>query len=463
MHRWLVPRLVLPLYELLSRERPWTEARRLEALQWRSPDELQARSLQQLRPLLIHAREHVPYYRELFRRAGIGPEDVRTLADLARLPITRKVDLRASFPTGTVAANLPRRRRYRVLTTGSTGLPFEFYGDAAAWPARRASFIFFLGWAGVGLWDTRVMISVPSFLNAPRPPWPEERLRALLLGEDTVRVSGVELAVDDLPTGGRYFLWTLPSYAARLGRQMLERGFEPRTYPRVVITFGETLMQADATVIGRAFRCPVVNHYSCSEVYHLAQTCPDEPAVLHANSERAIVRVVRADGSDAAPGEQGRVVITDLWNAVMPFINYEIGDWAVAGGRCRCGRGLPTLRGIEGRIGELIRTPAGRVISPGVLGDFLANQGGALSRISEFQAVQSAPDAVLLRVVPAASFSEQYRRALEGKLGTLVGADLAVRVETVDHLPPGPSGKRVLIESWLPRPDGIGTSPGAPA
>ena len=57
---------------------------------------------------------------------------------------------------------------------------------------------------------------------------------------------------------------------------------------------------------------------------------PDNADMLHVNSERAVVRVVRDDGTAAAVGERGRVLLTDLANHVMPFINYDIGDRAVA-------------------------------------------------------------------------------------------------------------------------------------
>src|SRR5215208_6883083 len=105
VYSWLVPQVLFPLYELLSGNRPWTEALRLRELQWRSSEELEARAAARLQPLLSHARSHVPYYRDVFERAGLQPADIRTTADLARLPITTKADLRASFPARVVADN----------------------------------------------------------------------------------------------------------------------------------------------------------------------------------------------------------------------------------------------------------------------------------------------------------------------------------------------------------------------
>jgi phenylacetate-CoA ligase len=196
-----------------------------------------------------------------------------------------------------------------------------------------------------------------------------------------------------------------------------------------------------------------VNHYSAYEVLHLAQTCPDNPEVLHVDGERAILSVVRDDGRAAGPGELGRVVVTDLGNWVMPFINYDIGDWARAGPPCPCGRGFPTLLSLEGRLGEVIRTPAGKTVSAVALGAFLVYARGVLPYVWEFQAVQIGTDAVLLRIVPTARFTLEFARDLERHVEGFLAPGMSVRVETVDRIPSEASGKRLVITSAVGRPE----------
>ena len=144
---------------------------------------------------------------------------------------------------------------------------------------------------------------------------------------------------------------------AGLAAQLLEEGGALAGYPEVVITFAETLTPANAATIEESLRDRVVNYYSSWEVPQMAQTCPDNPSVLHVNADRVILRVVREDGTDAPPGETGRVLVTDLGNHVMPFVYYGNGDRAVIGEACPCGRGLPTLARLEGRDSEVLRTP----------------------------------------------------------------------------------------------------------
>jgi phenylacetate-CoA ligase len=182
----------------------------------------------------------------------------------------------------------------------------------------------------------------------------------------------------------------------------------------------------------------------------MAQTCLDRPPVLHVNSERVVLRVVRQDGRDAAAGEQGQVVMTHLRNAVMPFINYALGDLAVAGRPCPCGRGFPTIEQIEGRTSETLRTPAGKTIAGGALCNFLMFGVKVAPRLAEFQAVQVADNRVVLRVVPGSHFNQEFAGRLRHELERFLGPGMEASVETVDRLELERSGKRLLIKSNLP-------------
>ena len=461
---WLAARVLFPLYERLSGRQFWTELRRLCELQWRSPEELETRALRKLRPLLAHAYTHVPYYRDLFDQAGLRRGDVRAVSDLARLPLSGKAELRANFPARVVADNLPMRRRDATMTSGSTGLPFAFYTDRAGLDSRLGSYLFFREWAGVAFGDAALYIAAPPHLSPVRAHSSSlSRLaRRLVLGERVIHLSGPDLhaarllaELRRLPAKSGYWIWGWPSYVGRVAAELLEAGVALPAAPHAIIAYAETLTATDAAAIERAFQCPVTNHYSSYEVLHLAQTCPDNPEALHVNSERAVLRVVREDGSPAAPGELGRIVITDLINRVMPFINYDIGDWAVAGAPCRCGRGFPTLASPEGRVGEVIRTPGGKTITPVGLGWHIRQ---AFPYVWEYQAVQTATDAVVLRIIPTARFSAELARTLARDLEAFLGPGLRVQVETVDRIPVEASGKRLIIK----RSRGSRSSPSSP-
>jgi len=88
---------------------------------------------------------------------------------------------------------------------------------------------------------------------------------------------------------------------------------------------------------------------SCQEIGHIASECEAAPH-YHVAAENALVEIVDDRGRDVGPGERGRVIVTGLYNYVMPFIRYELGGVAVAGaGDCRCRRTLPVIARVEGR------------------------------------------------------------------------------------------------------------------
>ena len=449
MHRWLAPNVIIPVSERLTGRRAWSEMRLLQSLQWRSAAELEARAFAKLGPLLTQAAAHVPYYRDLCSGSDVHPSDIRCLDDLAKVPVTTKDALRANFPARVVADNLPRSRFVERSTSGSTGSPFRFYADADADTARHASYLFFLDWTGAALRDKRFVIAYQGYV--PLDPMAVRLARRVLLGEQAILLSGVDLTaaafrsrVGRLRGRSRYFIQAYPSYAALLATSILEQGVDLGVYPIAVITMSETLTDLHADIISRAFRCRVVNHYSTWESLHLAQTCPDNPQLLHVNSEKAILRVVREDGSPAAVGEEGRVFLTDLANYVMPFINYDIGDRAVVGPPCPCGRGFPTLQRIEGRAGEIIRTPDGRSIATAALTRRLGRL--LLDRVWSYQAAQTAPDAVVLRVMPTARFTPEFSSALQGDLQEFLGPTVDVTIEIVEQIPVEASGKRLIVK-----------------
>jgi phenylacetate-CoA ligase len=444
----------------LTGRRFWTEVERLRSRQWVTPAELEARLVERLQDLLGHAAAHVPYYGELFADAGFEPRTIRSTEDLARVPITTKAALRRRFPEGVTANNLPVRRRTYGVTSGSTGQPFEFFLDRGGADAWTGSYLFFLEWAGTAFWHTEVVIASPRhfYLVGKHVGPVAARARRWLLGRERVWLGGPDTTLETLrATIDRwarrrpYHLWAYASYAARLARELLDDGRPLVTRPRAVFAVAETLLASDRAAIERAFRAPVQSHYSCLEIPRIAQTCPDNPAVLHVNAERAVVRVVDETGASVAPGELGRVVVTDLVNRVMPFINYELGDAARLGGPCPCGRGRPTLEAIEGRTNETLVTRDGRAISAAVLGQLLVTVGDGLPYVWEYQAVQESLGGVELRVVPTARYTRETGDTLRRQLETLLGPGTDVRVTTVDALERRPSGKRLAIESRLAR------------
>ena len=156
-------------------------------------------------------------------------------------------------------------------------------------------------------------------------------------------------------------------------------------------------------------------------------------------------------GKGVSPGEKGSVILTDLNNYAMPFIRYDTGDIAIAGGECSCGRGLPLVTNIEGRRAEYLITPRGRVIAPNVLGGYLFRSHDYVDYFIKYQAEQNESDRITFRFVPIKATDEDLRQRLHHDLQELMGEDIEINLEFVDDIPIEASGKQLIIKSSVSR------------
>jgi phenylacetate-CoA ligase len=218
--------------------------------------------------------------------------------------------------------------------------------------------------------------------------------------------------------------------------------------PRLVISYAEVLYPHVRELLERVFACRVVDYYNCEEAGSLAWECPDRPGIMHPNPATVCLEVVGPDGRPAGYGVEGSVVITNLFNATMPFVRYAMGDRAalLEPSRCSCGFDGPAMRLVDGRDEDFFVMPDGREISPRVIYDVIntALPAGVVGVLAEsiraFQIVQEERDRIVVRVVPGARYSDDLWKDLDAHVRTL-HPDVRVDVLRVDALEPGPGGK----------------------
>ncbi len=212
------------------------------------------------------------------------------------------------------------------------------------------------------------------------------------------------------------YLITHPSMAAALARLSLERGIRFDGL-REVRTFGELLADETRVLCREAWGVPVTDTYSTTETGYIALQCPDHQH-YHVQSEGVLVEILDDAGAACTPGQSGRVVVTDLHNFAMPLIRYDVGDFAEVGEVCACGRGLPVLRRIVGRVRNMLLTADGRRFWPAIGSRAIAEAGP----IRQYQLVQKEYDLIEVRLVTAAPLTREQ----ETQVRELVQARLPV-------------------------------------
>jgi len=152
-------------------------------------------------------------------------------------------------------------------------------------------------------------------------------------------------------------------------------------------------------------------------------------------------------GRPVEPGREGRLVVTDLANRLMPFIRYDLGDiGSLAPEPCPCGRGLPLLATLIGRPTEVLVLPSGRSVPSLFLYMLLEDR---MSLFLEYQFIQTSTDRLEIAVVPApgAGFGSAQAAELERRFRDYLKEPVEVAVRVVDAIPLTPAGKRPLLRT----------------
>jgi phenylacetate-CoA ligase len=450
-------RVFHPAWEAGLRRRPTLRhLRYLEQTQWRSLDELEAVQLASLRALLEHAHRNVPYYRRQMDAVGLDARDLRRVSDLARLPILGRDEARDSVAERTATAGAAVE--IRKSTSGTLGRPLVFGYERSSEYWRQAMKLRGYGWAGyqpghrtLHFWGA----GPPAPANAR--PTLASRLRAFKVKADRAlrrehyldcgRRGAAELdaVVDAIRRERPDVILCYSQAGADLARHVLARG--TRDWDTIPVLCGaERLLPADRVALEAAFGPAVFETYGCREVMLIATECAAHQG-MHTSMETLVVEVVvrGPDGGErpAKPGEVGELVVTDLSNRAMPFIRYANGDLAVAGERgvCGCGRALPRLASVEGRVAETLVDGSGARVNGLVFNVVIAHIAHA---IRQFQVVQHKDRSVTLRVAPTATFDGSIEATLRSTWERYL-TGIPVRLELVGDIAVSPSGKRQVV------------------
>ena len=393
---------------------------------------------------LHRAVTRVPYYRRLWQGRPTSEWQ-----DLDNWPILRKEIVRRD-PRAFLADDCDPRRMFAEHTSGSTGTPLSLWwsrATAVTWYALVEARL--RHWHGLTRHHRWAILGgqLIASTRQRRPPfwvW-NVSLRQLYLSSYHLEPTHVAAYLEALDHHRVRYLFGYASALATLAQLTEEQGLKAPALD-VALSNAEPLYPHQRAVIERVFSCPVRDTYGAAELTCGASECPH--GHLHLWPEVGVLEVM-ADDADhpLPPGEAGRLITTGLLNADMPLIRYQIGDrgaLAAPDTKCPCGRGLPILERLEGRLDDLIMTPEGRQIGR------LDTIFKADLPLREAQIIQESLERVVLRVVPATGYGPADAEDLASRLRQRLGPSMRICVEEVDQLPRGASGKLRAVISRLP-------------
>jgi phenylacetate-CoA ligase len=242
------------------------------------------------------------------------------------------------------------------------------------------------------------------------------------------------------------YLWGYTSSLYALAQEALQLGRDDLKMA-VVITTAEPVFDYQRQAIAEAFQCPVRETYGMAEIVAAASEC--ESGRLHLWPEVGWVEILE-NNQPVSNGTSGDLVCTGLLNVDMPLIRYHIGDRGALLGvntPCACGRTLPILASVEGRVDDMLYTPDGRCI--GRLDPIFKTR----LPVREAQVIQETLNRVHVRYVPAPDFTPEAGRSIIDRLQARMGM-IEVILEQVDEVPREVNGKFRPVICNLPRRSG---------
>jgi phenylacetate-CoA ligase len=403
---------------------------------FRSRSAIEADQRRRLAKTVSHAYRHVPYYRETMRGLGLVPGDFATAADLARLPVLERREVQRD-PERFVSDAQPIERYVPLQTGGSSGEPLTIYADHFALVQTAA---FHQRAGSLHRRTARRPFRCRTLLFG-RPPVESRRsveqmlARVRKLAGSEVRLASnrepIERSIEEIDSFRPHIVCSYGSYMEALFVSLQASGRRIHL-PHLVLYGGDAMSTGGRALISKDFGIPVLSVYGAHEAVWPGFEC-EAHLGFHLNVDINPIRVVDDGGSEVPDGESGEVVVSNLVNRGSILLNYRLGDVArKLPTQCPCGRTLPLLSFVEGRVGDWVQTRNGeRMHEAGVRGQFSDER-----EVRRYQVVQRSLSHFAIAVVTAPDCDQTRLEArLAAKFAGLLGDGTTIEVAFVDDLP----------------------------
>jgi phenylacetate-CoA ligase len=428
------------------------------ALEAMPREQLAALQLSRLRDTVRNAYDNVPMHRTRLDAARVEPDDLRTLADLQRLPFTVKTDLRDHYPFGMFAR--PRQELVRLhASSGTTGKPTVVgytREDIATWADLMARSM-----AAAGARPGDVIHNAYGyglFTGGLGAHYGAERL-----GATVVPMSGgaTERQVALIMDFGARVLCATPSYALAIAEVAEAQGVDLRASALEIGLFGaEPWSQALRAEIEARLGLKAVDVYGLSEIMGPGVACECEcRAGLHGWEDHFLFEVIDPDSGRALPeGEVGELVITTLTKQALPMLRYRTRDITrLTSERCDCGRTHVRILRITGRNDDMLII-RGVNVYPSQIEAVLVGRPSIAPHYQIVVQRQGSLDEVSVEVealpgVPVESF-EAVAEDIAHYIKSMIGISAEVLVKEPGAIPRS-QGKAVRVRDLRPK-DALG-------
>ena len=394
--------------------------------------------LTELKKIVKHAYDNVPFYRKTMQAMGMKPEDFESLNDITNFPVISKKEIMAdsdSFLAKDFSCYHPMERS----TGGTTGVPFKYYTDTKSWGLYWATKIMSFSWGGYRFGADKIAVLKGGSMLRKGDFSLKTHFWKYLHNYYTIPIMNMtsestKYYFDQIVKRKIRFIRGFPSALFTFARHLDNEGI--RYDMKGIFTSAEMLYDHQRQLIERVFGRSIIDLYGCGDGKAGAYQCELHQG-YHVNIETSYMEILGPSGEETRPGEEGEIVVTSLHDYAMPLIRYAPGDRAIKGkAKCECGRTRPILDKIIGRTADLFELPNGRTLN----GLSIPIEDW-IEKVEKFQLIHELPDLIRLKIIPKPSYSKKDEKAIMDLLRYNAGEGIDICINIVDEIEHTSGGK----------------------
>lgn len=420
--------------------------RELKTEEFLSVEENKKLQSKRLLALIIHACQTVPYYRDLHIDVdAISEENV--FEEIKKFPILTKDIIRKEgdrLYSEVYTKSQVGDWMYEDTSGGTTGEPVKFLHSGHYFDSDQGAALFADEFAGrkIGDFQIRLWGSERDIISGKKD-WMNKIYRWMRaeMFLNTFQMNDATMAeyVRIINKKKPKMILAYAQSAREIAKYIEDNNISVHS-PNGVMTSAGTLDNDTYELLKRVFKCPVINRYGSREVGCMACSCEKNEG-LHINSRGVFVETLRDDGTLCDDEEEGRIIVTNLQEYAMPLIRYEIGDvGSLTKHACSCGRGLPMLKKLSGRIVGVFLTEDGNRVD----GEYFTHLFYNCKWVKQFQVIQEGFNDVVVNYISTSEpdFDTLCAPDMTAKIRLVMGEKCNVTYNKVDDIPETKSGKR---------------------
>lgn len=413
----------------MSDSRYWTEG------------QVRQYQLERLKTILMHAYENTKAYREAFDGAGVDPKQFSNIEDIRKYPFVNREDIRDRLEA--FSADIPR---YMIKSSGSTGIPLEFYYDRESRAREKALTDDHRSWIGDSIEDRHLVLIQRFRVENSRCHWKKSGFpRMLICSPNHMTPDMMEVFYREALKYEPKYIECYTSAGVQFAKFLKKTGRRLEGI-RGVFCQSENVYNWQKELLKDVFGARVFAFYGLCELASSAGYC-EHTDDYHVLPQYAFTELINREGRQVTrPGEVGEIVGTSFIMKATPFIRYRTRDFArLKGYGCSaCGRPYQLWDRIEGRLQDMVVTKSGRYLN------MLDMYDSVYDGVDIFQFYQDTPGRVVFRYIPKDGdiSAGQRQRILEGFIQR-AGRDVDIETMRVENISRTSRGKFRFLEQKL--------------